>query len=95
MNRVRTHKFNKIKFQIDVEEPYIGMCDSPESERPTITLPRGLPHGNSKGAKQGLITLIHEVLHAESWNLPEEKVDRIATDMGSLLWRLNYRRVKK
>lgn len=95
---VRTHKFNGKKFHIGVDEPYIGWCDKPgqpdPAEYPAIRLPEGLPSGEERGAKQGLTTLIHEMIHAEDWGISENAVDRIATDMGSLLWRLGYRRKK-
>ena len=94
--RVRTHTFNKVRYKIGVDEPYVGWCDKPKSpqknEYPAIRLPSGLPKGEKKGAKLGLISLIHECIHAERWTLPEKRVDQIATEIGSLLWRLGYRR---
>ncbi|KKK68751.1 hypothetical protein LCGC14_2940900 [marine sediment metagenome] len=96
MKKVRTHRFNGVKFHIGVDEPYVGWCDKPgrpdSTEYPGIRLPEGLPCGEKSGAKEGLITLIHEMLHAENWDPSEKRVDQIATDMGGLLWRLGYRR---
>jgi hypothetical protein len=96
MRKVKTHRFNGIKYHIGVDEPYIGWCDRPKSpdkaEYPAIRLPNGLPCSDEKGAKLGLLTLLHECFHAENWDLPEKRVDRIAQDVGSLLWRLGYRR---
>ena len=95
---VRTHRFNGSKFHITVDEPYIGFCDKPgrpdPTEYPGIRLPNGLPCGNSRKAREGLITLIHEMIHAEDWGVSEDFADQIAVDMGSLLWRLGYRRGK-
>lgn len=93
---VRTHRFAGKKFHIGVDDPYIGWCDRPgrpdPAEYPAIRLPDGLPCGNNRKAREGLITLIHEMIHAEDWDLTEAIVDRIAVDMGSLLWRLGFRR---
>lgn len=98
MKKVRTHRFNGVKYYIGVDEPYIGWCDRPKrpdkKEYPAIRLPNGLPKGEKKGAKQGLQTLVHECLHAENWSVSEKIVDRCAVEIGSLLWRLGYRRKK-
>lgn len=99
MRRVRTHKFNGVKYHIEVDEHYIGWCDRPRKpdpkEYPAIRLPNGLPYGDEKGAREALITLLHECRHAQNWDETESTVDRVANEEGSLLWRLGYRRVKK
>jgi len=93
---VHTHKFNGVRYYIDVDEPYVGWCDRPRRpdphEYPGIRLPNGLPYENDKGARDGLSILLHECAHAENWELSEARVDRIAREIGSLLWRLGYRR---
>lgn len=98
MRKVKTHRFNGVRYYIGVDEPYIAWCDKPKSpdkkEYPAIRLPDGLPFDNDKRAKQGLVSLIHECLHAENWDDSEKKVDRVAVDIGNLLWRLGYRRKK-
>lgn len=99
-NKVKTHVFNGVKFHIDVDCPYWGWCDNPdkennEDEYPGIRMTDGLPFGNEKNAKRGLIVLLHECLHAEQWELTEDEVDRISTEIGTLFWRLGYRRHKK
>jgi len=97
MRKVRTHKFNGIKYFIDLE-PYIGWCDKPDSpdpkEYPAIGLPNGLAFGDTPKAKEGLKTLLHECFHAENWSKSEGEVERVAIDVGNLLWRLGYRRGK-
>ena len=97
MRKVKTHKFNGTKYYIGVDEPYVGWCDKPKkpdiSEYPAIRLPSGLPCGNKRGAKIGLITLLHECLHAENWDKSERNIDKVSTEIGTLLWRLNYRRM--
>lgn len=96
---VKTHKFNNVLYHIVVDEPYVGWCDRPRKpdakEYPSIRIPNGLSYGNRKKAKDDLITLLHECNHAENWDLSEKRVDQIAIDIGTLLWRLGYRRVKR
>jgi hypothetical protein len=43
-------------------------------------------------ARNELITIIHESLHASNWAATEEVVDRVSKEVGGLLWRLGYRR---
>ena len=99
MRKVRTHRFNGVQYEIDVEGfkgettkvlglPCIAIA------RPEVTMTESLPYGNDKHAQLMLITLLHEILHASNWNKSEKVVDRTAVDMGKLLWRLGYRRVK-
>jgi len=99
MRKVKTHKFNGIKYHVDLDIPYDGWCDKPGTpdpkEYPAIRLPNGLPFGNRKGAKYGLLCLLHECLHAENWSKSEKEVDRVAVDIGNLLWRLGFRRAKE
>ena len=97
MRQVRTHRFNGVKYFVDIEA-INGWCDKPDkpakNEYPSIRIPNGLPYGDSKEAKEGLIALIHEVGHAQKWGTPENVVDRRANELGNLLWRLGYRRKK-
>ena len=96
--KVRTHRFRGVKYYIGVDEPYVGWCDRPgtpdPNEYPAIRLPNGIAYGSSKKAKEDLIILLHECNHAENWKLSEDEVDGIAIDVGTLLWRLGYRRMR-
>lgn len=92
--KVRSHRFRGVKYQLDVDEPYVGLCDNPESPNPFIRIPNGLGYGNGKKAREDLLTLLHECCHAENWKLSEDEVDNIAYDIGTLLWRLGYRRIR-
>lgn len=98
MRKVRTHRFNGVKYFVELDEPYIGWCDRPDTpdpkEYPAIRLPNGLAFGNTAKAKEDLKTLLHECFHAEDWSKLEGEVDRVAVDIGNLLWRLGYRRNK-
>jgi len=98
MRKVHTHRLNGQKYHIGVDGPFLGICDKPGIPGPkdysAIRLSRGLPYGNEKGARDGLITLIHECLHAENWDKCDRIIDRTACDIGRLLWRLGFRRGK-
>jgi len=96
---VRTHRFNGVQYAVDVEGfkgettkvlglPRIAIA------RPEVTMTESLPYGDGKHARLMLITLLHECLHASNWSASEKRVDRTAVDIGKLLWRLGYRRVK-
>ena len=95
-NEVNTHSFGGISYKIRVDEPIDGWCDPPKKptkkEFPSIWLPDGLPCGEESRAQNGLISLIHECLHASNYNTRETTVDQVSKDMGRLLWRLGYRR---
>lgn len=88
--KVKTHIFNGHKYDIDVDEPFDACCDSPREKDPTPTLRVAV----DINVRQGLIALLHECLHAEGWAVSEEVIDRTATEIGNLLWRLGYRRIK-
>lgn len=100
MRKVRTHIFNKVKYEIDIEgfkgETTQRKQDLPRIviARPEVTMPESLPCGDGKHARLMLITLLHECLHASNWDKSEKVVDRTAVDIGKLLWRLGYRRTK-
>jgi len=89
MRRVKTHKFNGVTYDIDLDTNCAGYCESPK--------PKGNPclHvGVPINTKDGLIKLCHEMLHAARFSAHENTVERTSEDIGSLLWRLNYR-IKK
>jgi hypothetical protein len=64
----------------------LGHCYEPGAVGKTMYIPqngRNLDH---------LDTIIHEAIHAGAWDLSEDAVDRLATDIARLLWRLNWRK---
>ena len=84
MKPVRSHTFNGQRYHIYVHPPVHGFCDStPKNMELYIFEPLR--------SKNGLITSIHEALHAENRNTPEEVVERMGREIGSFLWRLGYR----
>jgi len=86
--KVRTHRFNGVKYKLKFLESIDGMCDNPLEKQPTISILASIDTRN------GLETILHEGLHAEKWNISEEKVDRTAKEIADLLWRLGFRRKK-
>ncbi|GAG01688.1 unnamed protein product [marine sediment metagenome] len=101
MSNVRTHRFNKVKYAIDVEG-FKGETTQKKQylpriviARPDVTMVESLPYGNSKHARLMLSVLLHECLHASNWDKSEKVVERTSVDIVKLLWRLGYRRVKQ
>lgn len=84
--KVKTATINGVKYDIDLCGPVDGLCDQPVGGRPSIRVMADM------STQAGLITLIHEALHASCWSLHEATVDRTSKDIGRLLWRLGYRR---
>jgi len=90
MKPVKTHTFHRRKYFIYFRLPVDGMTDT-----------YALGSHNSRemnifvdiATKNGLVTLIHESLHAENWAKSEAVVDRVSTEIGDFLWRLGYRKV--
>lgn len=85
MTVVRTATFAGVRYDIDLCEALDGCCDSPRGGRPSI---RVMANPNTQ---KGLITLIHESLHASNWAATEAVVDRTSREIGTLLWRLGFR----
>jgi hypothetical protein len=87
MRKVRTHTFNGVKYEIDVYQPFDGLCESPTSDnnRPDIRISIDIR------TRLGLISLLHECLHAENYAKGEGVVDRVSSEIGDLLWRLGFR----
>jgi hypothetical protein len=85
MPPVKTHTFNGRVYKIVIDGPMDGQCTQykPEYE---IWIMAPLEE------RKGLITAIHEALHACDWRANEARVDQISTEIGSFLWRLGYRR---
>jgi len=89
MKTVRTHTFNGRTYSIYIRPPVDGITDT-----------YSLSSHNSReinifvdiATKNGLVTLIHESLHAENWAKSEAVVERVSTEIGNFLWRLGYRR---
>ena len=89
MRRVRTHRFNGVKYDISVNLPIDGYCESP---KPAATFVPELCVGVDINTKLGLDRLIHESLHACKYSTNEEQVTQTATDIADFLWRLGFRR---
>lgn len=63
-----------------------GFCDDPTTRRKRIQVSSALTEPRT------LEVLIHEMLHACSWDTAEEAVDESARDIAAVLWKLGYRR---
>jgi len=85
--KVRTHTFHGRRYKIVV-------CQE-DGNTDTYTLnERFLSIYADMATRNGLITAIHESLHAENWAASEKVVERVSTEIGRFLWRLGYRITK-
>jgi hypothetical protein len=81
---MKTHTFCGKTYHITVEE-LDGLCDTFKKEYELIVM-------RDLNTQAGLITAIHEALHACNWHSSEVMVDQTSTDIGRFLWRLGYRK---
>jgi len=65
--------------------PYDGLTDIEEGKEHHMMIFTEL------NTRNGLITLIHEALHAENWTANEKDVERVSREIGGFLWRLGFR----
>ena len=61
-----------------------GLCDPPEKKKKAIQIDKKL-EGEEK-----LEVLLHEMLHAGLWDLSEEAVEELATDLARELTKIGY-----
>ena len=80
-----THTFNGHKYTIVVRPEGIdGICDQP-GEKDTLII------ATEPNTRNGLITAIHEAMHASDYHKKEADIDRCSKDIGRFLWRMGYR----
>jgi hypothetical protein len=90
MGRVRTHWFNGIRYDVDIDNARIdGLCDDPYDPTPSVRIYADL------STKAGFETALHEAMHASLWKLSEEDVTRAAGEITGFLWRLGFRLEQK
>jgi len=86
---VRTHSFNGRRYKVELTGRLDGVCDQYNLDKRFLMI-MAKPHTRNE-----LITILHESLHASNWAATEEVVDRVSMEIGSLLWRLGYRRTEE
>ena len=84
MKSVKTHTFHKRKYKIGVGPPLDGMCSQYKSERELNIMV-------SLRTRNGLITAVHEAMHALNWRAAETQIDQDSKELGIFLWRLGFR----
>lgn len=65
-----------------------GLCIRSDDRREILVL-------DGQRGRDELDTLIHEMTHAAQWDLGEEAVEEIGTDLASALWRMGWRRTRR
>lgn len=86
--QVRTHRFRRGLYRIqEIDALMLGCCDQPGAGPDLVMM---IPAG---GSRQALCVAIHEALHASGCrdSLVDGEPDA-AEQIGSLLWRLGWRR---
>ena len=63
-----------------------GTCDAKSVPNKKIRI------SNKLHNVRQLDTIIHELMHAGMWDIDEECVHEMATDIARVLWKLGYRR---
>ena len=87
MKPIKTHTFNRRKYLITVSPKLDGMCDTFKKEREIVLMA-------PLKTRAGLITAVHEAMHALDWKASEGRIDKDSKELGGFLWRLGYRRVQ-
>lgn len=64
-----------------------GECQAPDVKGKTIKVRPGM------SPLEELDTTIHELLHAGLWDLDEEVIEEMGSDLARILRKLGYRRV--
>jgi hypothetical protein len=80
---VRTHTFNGKRYHILVG-CYDGFADVDDDYSLVINC-------DNPNSQKGLITIIHEAMHAGNWDKHEKTIDRSSKEIGRLLWRMGWR----
>jgi hypothetical protein len=68
------------------KETCLGLCNPPYKKNKAIKISSDLD-----GCEE-LITILHESLHACYWDTEESAIDTGSKDIGSLLWKMGYRK---
>lgn len=82
------HKIGGVEYEIRFRalRNVLGDCTDPRKSNPQIRIDKAL------SGQRLLEVEIHELLHAEFWDLAEEAIDRAARDLSSYLYKRGYRR---
>ena len=81
-DQVEEHRLTQ---KLQADEELLGLCDPPGKRNRQIQILKRLT------GMQRLVIIIHELLHAEFWDLSEEEIKNAAEDIGRILWMLGYR----
>lgn len=79
----KTATFSGRRYKIELGEAIDGCCDQYGGLDLIINV--------DLNTRRGIITAIHESLHACNWTAKEQVVDEVSTDIGRFLWNLGYR----
>jgi len=83
-----THTFRGRRYKVAFADPggdCDGLCGAPLPNQKVILI---APHLRGKKRLQ---VILHECQHACQWDLDEEAIDEISSDITELIWLLGYR----
>ena len=83
---IKSATLNGRRYRIDFDHGLDGWCDQYEMNDRYISI-LAKPFTRNE-----LITVLHELLHAEDWTKGEEPIDRISREIGKAMWGLGFRR---
>jgi hypothetical protein len=86
---VKSHVFRGRRYAIKWFAPrgqHIAWCDDPKRKGKTILLPTNQPERDT------LRATIDEAIHACQWDIDNDAVGEISTDIAAFLWRLGWRK---
>jgi len=82
---IRGKRF-KVKNSDDWKGPELGYCTCPHIGEREIMIP---VNGDTLDE---LCVICHEVVHACDWDLSEEAVEEISIALGTVIWKLKWRK---
>lgn len=85
--KVRSHKFRGKRFKLVI--PGKGRTAYANLNPNVISIPTDITE------RKFLRWLLHEMTHACQWDLDEDAVDEISSDMAGALWKFGFRLKEK
>ena len=85
-HRIRGRYYDVVKVSRISADGALGECDSPTKKKKQIRILKKLE------GLELLRVLLHEAIHAGLWDLDEETVDELSTDLANLIWKEMSRR---
>ena len=86
MRKVRTARLNGVKYGIDLDGNYAGLCSPPSDGMPEIHLTAAM-----ENKRDCMVFLAHELLHGVDFKARHGVVYRTSEALGDDMWRKGWR----